>query len=83
MALKEDIYRILYCGIGDRKIHVRLLESLDKFRQFFNEKVSQINSVDSTWPTQYKVHLLEHLKKMFAQNVSDVDKLINTIIETK
>lgn len=82
MALKKEIHLILSCGVGDRKIDARLLHHLQKFREFLHEKVSQINSDNLTLSAQYKVHLLECLKKLFAKNVSNVDKLINMIIET-
>lgn len=81
--LKEESLRILCSGIGDRKIDVRVLANLNNFRQFFHEKLSEINSVHSTWSMQYKVYLLEQLKKLYTQNVSQVDELINMIIETK
>lgn len=83
IALKEESMQVLICNVDGQKFANRVQKHLEKVLQFFDCNLSHIISKDSPWPLQQKTILLEHLKKLFIRNVSQMDKWIDLIVKSK
>lgn len=84
VALKEETVRMLMCGVGDREIADRVADHLDKVSRFFSDQLHKIDwAEESTLSPQCAALVLEHLKKLFEQNLSQMEVWIDWIIESK
>eukprot|EP00102_Acyrthosiphon_pisum_P019027 XP_016656237.1 PREDICTED: uncharacterized protein LOC107882428 [Acyrthosiphon pisum] len=86
VALRVDSMRMLSCSDqqtddGWILIADRVQEYLTKVREFFDSKLSHINSMESTWTLRRRTLALEVLKKMYAHDVSRMDDWIDSVVE--
>lgn len=82
LILREKSLRILQCGGDGQLIGNEVQEHLLKVIQFFYNQLLKVNSKDSTYTSKRKTFLLEYLKKILLQNVSQMDEWIGLLINT-
>jgi len=87
IALRVDSVRMLSCS-GDRQtddgwglIADRVQEYLSRVREFFDSKLSHVNSIESTWTLRRRNLALEVLKKLYTREMSRMDDWIETVVE--
>jgi len=87
IELRVESMRMLSCS-GDSQtddgwilIADRVQEYLSRVREFFNSKLSHINSMESTWTLRRRTLALEVLKKLYTRDVSRMDDWIETVVE--
>ncbi|XP_029342656.1 uncharacterized protein LOC103309974 [Acyrthosiphon pisum] len=86
IALRVDSVRMLSCSDqqtddGWILIADRVQEYLIRVREFFNSKLSHINSMESTWTLRRRTLALEALKKLYTHDVSRMDDWIESVVE--
>ncbi|KAL4122137.1 hypothetical protein QTP88_014523 [Uroleucon formosanum] len=88
ITLRVDSVRMLSCS-GDRQtddgwglIADRVQEYLIRIREFFDSKLSHINSMESTWTLRRRTLALEVLKKLYVRDVSRMDDWIESVVES-